>query len=365
MFDTNARNVTLPVRQDKVTLLVLVVIEVIGVVGNLLFLSVITFRRSFRTKRSRTYIYLAFVSIVNIGLNLFVIPFAIVTRIYGMWKFNEEICYFNAFMNSFWFTLCVYSMTLLSLHKYFSIVRPLKYTAERKHITFLIITTITMSLIITSIPFMFLNVTFSPVIAQCIVSLYTKKYSYVAFLLVLLFVGPLVMNIFIHVRIYFSLKKHRKRMTFSSIYNARALQSQQRITKTLHVVLFSFIISWTPFFIYAIVFIIDDESPISDKFMKIAYLIGFSNSAQNALIFIFRTINIKQMILNICMSRKETGILEYSGSRRAFAFDDERSASLFIRSRNKKTVFYAKSNSKKLEEIRFHSYFNRQCDDAN
>ena len=37
MFDTNARNITLPVRQDKVTLLVLVVIEVIGVVGNLLF----------------------------------------------------------------------------------------------------------------------------------------------------------------------------------------------------------------------------------------------------------------------------------------------------------------------------------------
>ena len=151
MFDTNVRNITLPVQQDKVTLLVLVIIEVIGVVGNLLFLSVITFRRSLRTKRSRTYIYLAFVSIANIGLNLFVIPFAIVTRIYGMWKFNVGICYFNAFMNSVWFTSCVYSMTLLSLHKYFSIVRPLKYTA----VTFRIITTITISLIITAIPFMF------------------------------------------------------------------------------------------------------------------------------------------------------------------------------------------------------------------
>ena len=365
MFDTNARNITLQVQQDKVTLLVLVVIEVIGVVGNLLFLSVITFRRSLRTKRSRTYIYLAFVSIANIGLNLFVIPFAIVTRIYGMWKFNGGICYFNAFMNSFWFTSCVYSMTLLSLHKYFSIVRPLKYTAERKHVAFRIITTITISLIITTIPFMILNVTFSPVIAQCVVSLYTKKYSYVTFLLVVLFVGPLVMNIYIHVRINFSLKKHRKRMKFSSIYNARSLQSQQRITKTLHVVLFSFIISWTPFFIYAIVYTIDDESPISGKFMKMSYLIGFSNSAQNALIFIFRTINIKQMILSICMNRKERAILEYSGSGKAFVFDDDRRASLFIRSRIKKAVSYAISNTEKTEEVRFHSYFNSQCDDAN
>ena len=63
--------------------------------------------------------------------------------------------------------------------------------------------------------------------------------------------------------------------------------------------------------------------------------------------------------------QEERGILEYSGSGKAFIFDDDRRASLFIRSRIKKAVSYAISNSEKTEEVRFHSYFNSQCDDAN
>ena len=72
MFDTRVQNVTLPVVRDRVALATLIAIEVIGIVGNLIFLTAITFRRSFRNKKSRTYIYLSYVSVSNIGLNFFV-----------------------------------------------------------------------------------------------------------------------------------------------------------------------------------------------------------------------------------------------------------------------------------------------------
>merc|ERR1712034_179073 len=77
--------------------------------------------------------------------------------------------YISGFMLIFWFSMTVYSMTILSVHNYYAIVKPMFARARNgcKIASRLLLLAIFMSFLISVSSIGFDEMTFDPAIAQC------------------------------------------------------------------------------------------------------------------------------------------------------------------------------------------------------
>jgi len=367
MFNTTIKDLSTraDVANTEIKLFMLLIIETVSLFGNLFFIIAIFYRRA-TTKRSKTYHYLAYVSFTNIGVAIFVIPFPIVTLVRGEWVLGEQMCYFNAMMNSFWLTSCVFSITVLSVHKYFSIVMPLKRNSTTRQVIYRISSSLLLSFFISLVPFFNLNVSFRPVIGLCIIDFTSNKFVYIPFVMTFIYIIPMTINIVCHVRIYISLHKHDQRMRNNSFNHAEILRSQKKLINTLHIVFLSFVFSWTPFFIYSVLYLIKDGSHELDDFLVFAYIAGFSNSSQNPVIFIIRNVRIKDTWASIFRRKIPPKLSLVSTLSRSNLYYDDRRTSLFFLTppendgetfgNVEQEMFAARYSSFHSEEIRFESY---------
>lgn len=329
MFNTSIEHHTYKVSDEGryVKLIVLITLELVAFFGNLLFIFAVFYRRPIH-KQTRTYIYLSFVSITNLGAAIFVIPFPIITLATGKWALGSEMCYFNGYMNSFWLTSCVYSITVLSVHKYFTIARPMLRNASYKPVAYRIFFTMILSVVVTTIPFAKNRVYFNPYTAQCAIKI--DDVGYVVYIILSSYFIPTFINVLVYWRIFIALEKHGRRLRFTTFYNANVMDAQKRMMKTLYLAFMSFIFSWTPFFIYAVLYVARDKSASSKYFLAIAYMAGFSNSAFNPLLFIFRNLQIKNCWLSVFKKKEMPKLaLVPSLSRPNESFDDDRRTSYF------------------------------------
>ena len=360
MFNTSIKGLTYNQVKDGgyTKLVLLIVIEVIAVVGNILFIVAIFSRRTI-AKQTRTYIYLANVSITNLGVAIFVLPFPIISLATGKWSLGSKLCYFNGFMNSFWLTSCVYSLTLLSIHKYFSVVRPLHRSVSYKPVGYGILMFWLLALAVTVITFVESRVTFHPSLGHCSISFDEHKIIYIVFLICVVYIAPMTVNILAYWRMFVAVRNHGRRMRFTTFSNSYNIDSQKKVIKTLYLAFMSFVISWTPFFIYAILSMTD--SSLSKHFFIIAYMLGFSNSAQNPVIFILRNIRIQKKSSGKQFSRLS---LVSSASRSQLPLaslsslhpDDRRSSAFYITTNEyitQENHFVLEQNTEEQAEIQF------------
>lgn len=92
------------------------------VVGNSMVLMVIIRHRGMRT---RTNLFLLNLAVADLLVGLLVMPFSITTLVQNRWVFGEMMCLLNGWMNSFCLVSAFHTLMYISIHKYFSIVRPL------------------------------------------------------------------------------------------------------------------------------------------------------------------------------------------------------------------------------------------------
>lgn len=101
------------------------------VMGNSMVLMVIIRHRGMRT---RTNLFLVNLAVTDLLVGLFVMPFSITTLLKNRWIFGDTLCDLNGWMNSFCLITSFHTLMYISVHKYYSIVRPLSNPLKLSYI---------------------------------------------------------------------------------------------------------------------------------------------------------------------------------------------------------------------------------------
>lgn len=102
---------------------------VLSVVGNILVLLVMCcgFRSSFLDISS----YLMNLSIFNLLMSIFCIPFTFINALLGKWIFNAFMCPFTNFIQLLSVNGCIFTLTFLAINRFFAVAYPLKYNSSK------------------------------------------------------------------------------------------------------------------------------------------------------------------------------------------------------------------------------------------
>ena len=267
-----------------VQLTVLFLTLVVGFLGNALVVGVVIFHRQMRT---RTNIFLTQLAITGIGVCIFCIPFMITALINQAWVFGEALCEFNGFIVPFWSASSIFTLTAVSIHKYFSIVKPLRKIITPRR-TLIIIVAVWVSALACSIgPILgWTEIVYESSSAMCGPRFPRNALdiSYTLFLVSVVYTFPIVAMIILYWRIINAVQSHCQRIRDTAIIDDRGILAQKKIIITLLFVLVAFIACWTPFLIYGILTLMTDASRLSRHFLRSAYICGFLYSVCNPII---------------------------------------------------------------------------------
>ena len=272
---------------DTIVLLQLVVLFltlVAGFLGNALVVGVVICNRQMRT---RTNIFLTQLAVTGMGVCLFCIPFMITALMKQSWVLSKSLCKLNAFVVPFWFSSSIFTLTVTSIHKYFSIVKPLRRIITRKR-TLLIIVLVWLSAFACSVgPIL----GWTEIVYKSSSSMCGPRYphnaseiSHTVFLLSVVYMFPILAMVFLYWRIIRAVKSHCKRIRDTAIIDDRGILAQKKIIITLLFVLAAFVACWTPFFIYGVLTLVTDVDRFSRHFLRSVYICGFLYSVCNPII---------------------------------------------------------------------------------
>lgn len=100
----------------------LCVIMLLALFGNLTLIVTIYYRKRLRT---RTNLFVLNLACADLGVASFCIPFSIVTCFSREWMFGKSLCQLNGFLNILFECSSLFTLTAISIEKYFSIVKPM------------------------------------------------------------------------------------------------------------------------------------------------------------------------------------------------------------------------------------------------
>lgn len=102
---------------------------ILSVVGNILVLLVMCcgFRSSFLDISS----YLMNLSIFNLLMSIFCIPFTFINALLGKWIFQAFMCPFTNFIQLLSVNGCIFTLTFLAINRFFAVAYPLKYNSSK------------------------------------------------------------------------------------------------------------------------------------------------------------------------------------------------------------------------------------------
>ena len=289
-MDNSSAHVTelnLTLRIAKASLLI--PIFAIGLIGNVSLCSIIITSRDMRT---RTYTFLMNLAVANAGIALLCIPFNIITLTEGNWILGDTMCSINGILNPFLLSASVFSITAATIHKYFSVLKPLKRTLSKSRVVISIVMVWSGALFCASWPIVKMkNIIYKPIAGQCGLNYPTGKREVLqtSFFIGSGFLAPVLINIFCYLRIFRAVRMHRRRIQRSSVVDLRGLKAQRKIIMTFYILFISYGITWTPFCIYAVIYIFRQDSRLSDYFLSLSYFFAFSTCAQSPVILVYRS----------------------------------------------------------------------------
>ena len=273
----------------------LILVEIVAFCGNGLFIFVVCYRKSMQT---RTYVFLANVAAVNVGVLIFCIPPSLVTLVKGRWIFGESFCTLNGFFNPFWMSNAIFSLTLLSIHKYLSVARPLHRILTWRKTAAAIFAAWFLSSCIGGLALVTGKVKFQSHAALCAIehdgSLKDKIDT--GLMLVIVYIAPTIICCLCYWRTFHAVRNHQRRVSVNSITNTEDGEVQSQVVGTLFCIFISFIVSWTPFLIYCFILEIEGGVALTKHSQATVYFIGFSNCAQTPSILLIRNARLRRAV---------------------------------------------------------------------
>lgn len=102
---------------------------VLAILGNLLVIVVMCC--GFRSSFLDISIYLMNLSIFNLLMAIFCIPFTFINTLVGKWIFSYYMCPFTNFIQMLSVNGCIFTLTALAINRFFAVAYPLKYNSMR------------------------------------------------------------------------------------------------------------------------------------------------------------------------------------------------------------------------------------------
>lgn len=232
-----------------------IVIGLIGFCGNLFLFIVIGKTSSLRTT---SYYYIISLSVIDWFISLCTLLFVPVVGIEGRWPFNASACQFQGFATAMMATASIYTMTLISVNRYFFMF---KLNLHRTYFTTknVCISIISAWFLACNFPLSYVvqgnTFYFHPGKAICIFDVNKLKILHAAVTVLLNVLCPYMIISFCYFKIYLKLKRHNAQLRqkgWSSVprnASRRISVKEIRITKILFAIILAFTVCWFPFFI--------------------------------------------------------------------------------------------------------------------
>lgn len=278
-----------PIALRAVQAFILIAIMLVGFGGNSCLTIIITRSRKLRT---RTNIFYISIAVANIGIAVLCIPFTLSSIFTGKWTLGDDLCYVNGILNPFYISACCYSVTTTTIHKFYSMTRPLTCAITRRRVYFLILAVWAASGLICIWPILQKeHIVYKPAAGHCGYRISEKRDEvyYLIFLACAVFLCPTLINTYCYVRIFRALRHHRARMKTSTVIDATGFRAQRRSIVTLYAVFVLFFLTWLPFNVYSILFVLNREDLVPNWMLAVAFICAYSTCAQIPVIVIYRS----------------------------------------------------------------------------
>ena len=292
---------------------------------------VITVISRVQNVRTPTSTFLLNLCIADILIASLYIPFVTVDLyVKGYWVFGDIMCRLVSFLFYLATNFSILILTAISVERYISVCLPrqLRLTATRATVT-----TIALWIVaaVASLPSLIVrksvpNRLIGENVEFC-VETWSFKYSkvYRTLILAIFYVMPLVFMALVYYKIGRKVWASADKTQSMKLSTKHASNSKLRLTKIALAIIFSFVLSWTPWNIMTILFFFDRKNyPYSKHAAHVAYpmiyFVAFSNCALNPLLYCYMSQNFRKalQIFRKRHSRRDLGDSITVSSRSSF-----------------------------------------------
>ncbi|EDO32903.1 predicted protein, partial [Nematostella vectensis] len=263
---------------------------VFSIFGNvMLFVSV--YRKP--SLRTRTNLFILNLASADLGVTVLCMPFSVVTCSSQKWIFGDSVCQFNGFVNILFAMSSLFTLTAISVEKYFANVKPLYKVVTRRRAQLMVVSAWLGSLVFASLPlFGFTRYKYKKDMTQCGVQIPVTPGQMIHAILVFIcgYTVPLGIMGFAYVEIFKAARRHNHRLSRVSVpSNACAPTSaQKQIAVTVFIMLVVCLLCWTPYFGYVITVTLSPKA-VGNTAVKdlgiAAYWCAFLNSTLDPYIY--------------------------------------------------------------------------------
>ena len=305
------------------------IIIIFGLAGNFYICRVLYKNKNLRNP---TFIFLANLAVANIGALTLCTPFPLVISVKRRFSLERHWCIMNGFLNNFFFCISIFTLSLIAIQNYFTIVKPptcvrLQITQRRAkfHLVALWCLCFVFSLISLGSFQNWSFIVFNPTTAHCGLGFpetLGDKLKLTSLALVA-FIIPVVFMSFAYLRIYFKVRSHEQKVYRKSKKGKINTAVTRKLAVTLCLMFGTFVICWLPFFLLiGLAVVLDDASELPWIFGRIAYWSGYLNCAINPSLYCLRSTAFKDVARRPSSTTGEVTIkrsTEPHRSRRAFS----------------------------------------------
>ena len=267
----------------------LIIIMLVAIAANTMNIIVVYRNSNMQTPR---YMFIMSLAVGDLGVTLLSMPFSLVTCISRRWIMSDSLCQLHGFLGSFFFCVSIFTLTIMSIEQYYSLVKPLSRTITIRRAWYMIAAAWILSTLLSVGPEVgWGHFEYNSSTLSCGVAFprSTLEKMYLLFLVLIAFVITLLIMAYAYIRILLTVRKHTDRIARYTKGGLEVMRLQRRITYTLLLVLLVFILCWLPF-VFLIVLATRNRSvkELPYGLGVAAYWCGFFNSSVNPIIFVIR-----------------------------------------------------------------------------
>lgn len=305
--------------------LLLTVIWCGALFGNILLFVVVAKSRRLQTKAN---VFILNLAAADLLVSVVSLPITLVTVVSEGWILGKEVCLISGFITLLTFVASCMALSMISINRYHAIVHWTTYQAtytRRKCALYVgVVWGITIGL--STPPFLgWASFDFHEGQSYCFVK-WTDSKSYTIFMIAACLLGPLVIMAYCYVKIIrFNKESERDlqrstrrscetinstatELSMSNSGQATAARNEQRLTRTVVLLLVVFACCWSPFALLMVVDVFAGaDIPRAVEFGSL--VLGYANSFFNVLIYSATNKNVKQCFRKLlCRTRNRAAL---------------------------------------------------------
>ena len=225
----------------------------------------------------------------SIFVSIFCMPFSLISVINGEWPFEEgAVCQFNAFNTSGLLLATIWTHTMISVDKYFYVVKPFSRVMTTRNAWKMIGIIWLLAILMSVVPlFNFGKFAYNGTTMVCGLGFPKSKTDrlYLFILAIVGFVAPILVISYVYIRVSLAVQKHTKRIQTSTVCSLDVVKLQKRLIHTVVSSFACFLLCWVPFFVFVLLAMkLKSADNIPHGMGVAAYWCSYLNNALNPLI---------------------------------------------------------------------------------